>query len=182
MNRQFLTPRSPQKVEIVRLKIPAGDQVPNNPDHPAVIARDALGGAHDDRAVRGLLERNGWGGTWTSTVFDFHHFHPDAFETLAVASGSATLMLGGPQGETVEVRAGDVMILPPGFGHRRLAMRDGFQICGAYPPAQENYTIVRGSSGYDDGMLRQIAGVAKPRTDPVWGAGGALLKALLGSG
>jgi uncharacterized protein YjlB len=180
MNRQFLTPRSPQKVEITRLKIPAGDQVPNNPDHPAIIARDALEGAHDDRAVRGLIEGNGWGGTWTSTVFDYHHFHPDAFEALAVASGSATLMLGGPQGETLEVRAGDVMILPPGFGHRRLAMSDGFQICGAYPPGQENYTILR--AGYDDAMLRQIAAVAKPRTDPVWGADGALLKALLGSG
>ncbi len=180
MNRQFLTPRSPEEVEITKLKIPAGDQVPNNPDHPAVIARGALGGAHDGRAVRGLMEHNGWGGTWTSTVFDYHHFHPDAFEALAVASGSATLMLGGPQGETVEIHAGDVMILPPGFGHRRLAMRDGFQICGAYPPGQENYTIVR--AGYDDAMLRQIAAVAKPRTDPVWGADGASLKALLGSG
>jgi uncharacterized protein YjlB len=180
MNRQFLTPRSPRKVEITSLKIPAGDQVPNNPDYPAVIARDALEGAHDDRAVRGLMEHNGWGGAWTSIVFNYHHFHPDAFETLAVASGSATLMLGGPQGETVEVRAGDVMILPPGFGHRRLAMRDGFQICGAYPPGQETYSIVR--AGYDDAMLGQIAAVAKPQTDPVWGADGALLKALLGGG
>ena len=182
MNRQPLTPRPPDEVEILRLKIPAGDQVPNNPEHPAVIARDPLGGAHDDRAVRGLLEQNGWGGTWTSTVFDYHHFHPDAFEALAVASGSATLMLGGPQGEALEVRAGDVMILPPGFGHRRLAMRDGFRICGAYPPGQENYTIVRGSSGYDEAMLRQITAVAKPKTDPVWGDDGALLRELLGGG
>jgi uncharacterized protein YjlB len=182
MNRQLPTPRPADKVEIVRLKIPDGDQVPNNPDHPAVIARDALGGAHDDRAVRGLMEHNGWGGTWTSIVFDYHHFHPDAFEALAVASGSATLMLGGPQGETVDVRAGDVMILPPGFGHRRLAMRDRFQICGAYPLGQENYTVIRGSSGYDDAMLRQIAAVAKPGTDPVWGADGPLLKALRGGG
>ena len=90
-------------------------------------------------------------------------------------------MLGGPQGETVEVRAGDVMILPPGFGHRRLAMQGGFQICGAYPPGQENYTD-RPLAGYDDAMLRQLAAVAKPQTDPVWGADGALLKALLGSG
>lgn len=180
MNSQFPTPRSIDEVEIVRLKIPAGDQVPNNPKHPAVIARDALGGAHDHRSVRGLMEHNGWGGTWTSIVFDYHHFHPDAFEALAVASGSATLMLGGPQGDTVDVHAGDVMILPPGFGHRRLGMRDGFQICGAYPSGQENYTVMRGSSGYDDAMLRQIAAVAKPRTDPVWGNDGALLKTLLG--
>lgn len=42
MNRQLLTPRSADAVEIVRLKIPTGDRVPNNPDHPAAIARDAL--------------------------------------------------------------------------------------------------------------------------------------------
>ena len=100
MNRQLLAPRPAANAEILRLTFPAAHGVPNNPDHPAVIARNALGGTHDDRAVRGLMERNGWGGTWTSIVFDYHHFHPDAFEALAVASGSATLMLGGPQGTT----------------------------------------------------------------------------------
>ena len=181
MNQELHPPPPVDEVEIVRLKIPAGDRVPNNPDHPAVIARNVLGGAHDDRAVRGLMEHNGWGHTWSSVVFDYHHFHPDAFEALAVARGSATLVLGGPQGQTVEVQAGDVMILPPGFGHRRLGMRDGFVICGAYPPGQGNYTVVWDPSGYDDAMLRQIAAVPNPRTDPVWGATGPLLKALLGS-
>lgn len=166
-------------IEIVRLKFSAGGGVPNNPDFPAVVARDALGGAHDDRTVRDLMERNGWGGTWTSVVFDYHHFHPDAFEALAVASGSANLMLGGAQGQTVDINAGDVIILPPGFGHRRLAMRDGFAICGAYPPGQERYTILSDSDGYDEAMLRQIASVPKPATDPAWGGGGPLLKALI---
>ena len=166
--------------EILPLRFEAGDQVPNNADFPAVIARNALGGAHDDGAVRALLELNGWTGTWTWRVFDYHHFHPDAFEALAVAHGSATLMLGGPQGETVEVEAGDVMILPPGFGHRQIDMRGGFQICGAYPPGQENYTVVRGSEGYDEAMLQQIASVAPPQADPVWGGNGPLLKALTG--
>ncbi|MGN6470940.1 MAG: cupin domain-containing protein, partial [Rhizobiaceae bacterium] len=82
-----------------------------------MLARNALGGAQDDAAVKALLRENGWGGAWTWQVFDYHHFHPDAFEVLAVARGSATLMLGGPQGEEIDVEAGDVMILPPGFGH-----------------------------------------------------------------
>lgn len=181
MNQQIPLPRPIDEVEIVRLKIPAGDGVPNNPNHPAVIARNVLAGAHDDRAVRGLMEHKGWGHTWSSVVFDYHHFHPDAFEALSVARGSATLMLGGPQGETVDVNAGDVMILPPGFGHRRLGMKDGFLICGAYPPGQGNYTVVRDSSGYDAAMLRQIKAVPRPLTDPVWGGDGPLLRALLGS-
>jgi uncharacterized protein YjlB len=175
-----ITLRFETDVDIVRLRVDAGDQVPNNPRYPAVLARNALNGGNDDRAVRALMEQNGWRGTWTWRVFDYHHFHPDAFEALAVAKGGATLMLGGPQGETVEVEAGDVMILPPGFGHCQIAMREGFQICGAYPRGQTDYTVVRGSDGYDEAMLRQIAAVAKPETDPVWGGGGPLLRALLG--
>jgi len=175
-----LTPRPRSEVEIVPLRFEPGDEVPNNPDHPAVLARNALGGAHDDGAVRALMEANGWGGTWTWRVFDYHHFHPDAFEALAVASGSATLMLGGPQGQAVEVEAGDAMILPPGFGHRQIDMHGSFQICGAYPAGQQDYTVVSGSDGYDEAMLRQIAAVPKPDTDPVWGGRGALLEALLG--
>ena len=61
------------------------------------MAHGALDGLDGDGPVRQLLENNGWGGTWTWRVFDFHHFHPDAFEVLAVASGGARLALGGPR-------------------------------------------------------------------------------------
>jgi uncharacterized protein YjlB len=175
-----ITPRPSAEIGIVRLSFEAGGQVPNNPDHPAVLARDALDGANDDGAVRALMEKNGWGGTWTWRVFDYHHFHPDAFEALVVASGSASLMLGGPQGETVEVKAGDAMILPPGFGHCQIAMRDGFRICGGYPRGQETYTVLRRSDGYDEATLNEIASVPEPETDPIWGGEGPLLQALLG--
>jgi uncharacterized protein YjlB len=177
-----LRAKASNSVEIVRLAFPRGDQVPNNDRYPAVIARNALGGGQDDAAVKALLRSNGWGGAWTWRVFDFHHFHPDAFEALAVARGSATLMLGGPQGKEIDVEAGDVMILPPGFGHRQIEARDGFLICGAYPPGQENYTVVRGEEGHDEAMLKEIASVPEPSTDPVWGGDGALLKALLDRG
>src|SRR6185312_3523444 len=107
-----LQANGPVSVEIKRLTSPRGDRVPNNDRFPAVIARNALDSAQDDAAVKALLQANGWGGGWTWRVFDFHHFHPDAFEVLAVARGAATLMLGGPQGEEIEVEAGDVIILP----------------------------------------------------------------------
>ena len=180
MTSAKLTPRPASAVEIRALHAPRGDRVPNNDRYPAVIARNALGGEHDDAAVKALLRANGWGGAWTWQVFDFHHFHPDAFEVLAVAQGSATLMLGGPQGEEIDVEAGDVMILPPGFGHRQIEARSGFQICGAYPPGQEDYTVIRADEGYDEATLEQIASVKEPTTDPVWGGEGPLLKAVLG--
>jgi uncharacterized protein YjlB len=172
--------KDPHSMKVACLSVPRDDQVPNNDRYPAVIASDALGGSQDDAAVKALLRANGWGGAWTWQVFDFHHFHPDAFEVLAVAQGSAVLMLGGPQGEKVEVKAGDVMILPPGFGHRQIEAREGFRICGAYPPGQENYTVVKAEDGYDEAVLKEIAAVKEPSTDPVWGGDGPLLKALLG--
>jgi uncharacterized protein YjlB len=170
-----------ERVEVQTLRLPRGDQVPNNGRYPAVIARDALGGAQDDAEVKALLQANGWGGAWTWQVFTYHHFHPDAFEVLAVAHGSATLMLGGPQGEEVKVEAGDVVVLPPGFGHKQVEAHDSFAICGAYPPGQEDYSIIRAEDGYDDKVLAEIESVPTPQTDPVWGGSGPLLAALTGS-
>lgn len=173
-------PRPPADVEIRTMSFPGAGGIPNNEHFRAVLAHDALGGAKDDGAVRQLLEDNGWGGTWTWRVFEFHHFHPDAFEVLAVASGGARLVLGGPQGAEIDVAAGDVILLPPGFGHRQLSMQENFRICGAYPPGQEDYTVVKAEDGYDASTLAEIAGVAFPETDPLWGGNGPLIRAARG--
>ncbi len=178
MAHRELTPRPAESIEIRTLSFPGANGIPNNDRFPAILAPAALGGANADDAVRHLLERNGWGGSWTWRVFDFHHFHPDAFEVLAVASGGARLALGGPQGIEVEVAAGDVMLLPPGFGHRQLSMLEDFRICGAYPPGQEDYSVVKAEDGYDRATLDRIAGVALPEVDPVWSGDGPMLKAL----
>jgi len=163
------------------LTFPAGDGVPNNDRFPAVLARDVLARESGDSAVRARFESNGWGGTWTWRVFDFHHFHPDAFEVLGVATGSARLHLGGPQGVDIEVTAGDVIVLPPGFGHKQESASNDFRICGAYPPGQEDYSVIRATDGYDQAVLEAITSVPLPRTDPVFGGDGPLLAALLGS-
>ncbi|WP_274424435.1 cupin domain-containing protein [Chelativorans sp. YIM 93263] len=179
---EALKPQHAESVEIRMLKPGPGNGIPNNDRYPAVLAKKALGDSHDDMAVRALLESNGWGGTWTWRVFDYHHFHPDAFEALAVASGTARLILGGPQGDELEVEPGDVAILPPGFGHKQISGSSDFRICGAYPPGQEDYAVIRAEQGFGDEMLRQIEAVPFPQTDPVWGGEGPLLTRLKGSG
>jgi uncharacterized protein YjlB len=157
------------------LFLDAADGVPNNPDLPAVILRGAFAGLAPGE-VRARLERNGWGGTWLWTVFDYHHFHPDAHETLVVVAGAADLALGGPSGRMVHVEAGDCLVLPAGTGHKRASGTSDFQVCGAYPPGQERFETLRAGEGAED-VSGRIAAVAGPDTDPTTGGGGPLTEA-----
>jgi uncharacterized protein YjlB len=148
---------------------PSGDApIPNHPRFPVLIYRGVPVGD-----IEPVLAGHGWGGAWTDGVFDFHHFHSTSHEVLAVVAGSATLELGGPQGEAFEVREGDVLVLPAGTGHRRAAARDGFTVVGAYPAGQERYDVMREA---DDAARERIRAVPLPEQDrlgaPASGAGG----------
>jgi uncharacterized protein YjlB len=122
-------------------------------------------------AARALFAEHGWGGSWVDGIFDFHHFHSTSHEALAVVAGSATVELGGPQGEAFEVAAGDVLVLPAGTGHRRVSARDGFTVVGAYPAGQEDYDLLREA---DAAARSRIAALPVPPDDPVGGDGVAL--------
>jgi uncharacterized protein YjlB len=143
--------------------------VPNNPDLPVIVIARAFDPAGGPPAICAMLEDNGWTGTWTSTVFDFHHYHPDAHEVLAVASGEAQIMLGGPSGQIFSVRSGDCLVLPAGTGHCRLNSSPDFQVCGAYPPGQEDYTTRRDRAEERGDAPSEIRAVPRPRSDPVFG-------------
>lgn len=164
------------EVEVLTRTFAADGGIPNNPRLPVLILRGALV-ADAPAAVRALLEANGWTGTWTDGVFPYHHFHPDAHEALAVASGWAEILLGGPNGESFRVSAGDVLVLPAGTGHCRTGSSADFRICGAYPPGQEDYTILTGNPQEFRAAVAEIATVPMPVTDPVFGKDGPLLRA-----
>jgi uncharacterized protein YjlB len=95
-----------------------GAGIPNHPRFPVLVYRgvDAVG---DAESARALFAAHGWGGSWVASVFEFHHVHSTSHEALACVAGSATIELGGPQGEPFEVSEGDVLVLPAGTGHRR---------------------------------------------------------------
>ena len=129
-------PVAPDRARIETLEFRPGGWVPNS-RLPVVVVRGALDGPVEDGLVYALYRANGWGGTWTWTVYDFHHYHSTAHEALAVAAGAALLMLGGPEGHEVAVGAGDLVVLPAGAGHKRLRASRDFAVCGAYPPGQQ---------------------------------------------
>lgn len=132
-----------------------------------------------DRDVATAFERlfanNEWSPLWRDGVFDYHHYHSTAHEVLGVASGQATLRLGGERGSDHRVKTGNVLILPAGTGHCCLKQSEDFLVVGAYPRGQEDYDIQRVDPAVYEQSVARIARVSTPTTDPVTGQGGSLI-------
>jgi uncharacterized protein YjlB len=155
-------------VEAVHLD--RNDWVPNNAHLPVIVYRQVLSQISDPAtAFEQLLAVNHWPAQWRDGVFDYHHYHSTAHEVLGVAEGSARLVLGGPGGHEVDVQAGDVLLLPAGIGHCRLAASQDFLVVGAYP-AGARFDICRQAPTAE--QARAIAEAHCPPSDPVFGAQG----------
>jgi uncharacterized protein YjlB len=142
---------------------------------PVIIYRQAMPSAEaSPEAMEALFDGNGWPSQWRANVYDYHHYHSTAHECLGVASGSATLQLGGPGGRSFKLAAGDVVLLPAGTAHRREAADADFMMVGAYPPGQR-WDILRGDPSDRPEADQRIARVPLPKTDPVGGQGGPVL-------
>jgi uncharacterized protein YjlB len=160
------------EMELISFETSAG--IPNNPTLPVVVHHDVLEIVDDPAACERLFRSRGWGGTWRNGIFPFHHFHSNAHEALGIVSGSAQVTLGGPDGETLEVSAGDVLVLPAGTGHKREDGGSGLLVIGAYPQGQENYDLRRGDPEKLAEARRKVAAVVLPDADPVLGTDGGL--------
>lgn len=152
-------------------------QIPNNPELPALVYHDVAEVAAGAASCEALFARHGWGGSWRDGIFPFHHFHSVSHEVLGIVAGTATVVLGGPQGERLDVRAGDVLVLPAGTGHCREGSAAGLLVVGAYPPGQEGYDLRRGDAAEHDEVRANIARVPLPEQDPVEGPTGPLVEA-----
>lgn len=145
-------------------------RVPNSA-LPLLVMRAAV--PADAAAIEAVFARNGWTGAWRDGIYPFHHFHSTAHEVLGVARGRARVRFGGPQGAALDVAAGDVVVIPAGVGHCNEGADADFLVVGAYPGGAE-WDVRRGDPGERDEVLRNLAAVELPDTDPVGGAEGAL--------
>jgi uncharacterized protein YjlB len=89
------------------------------------------------------------------------------------------MILGGPApiGREVDVRAGDIVVLPAclpaGTGHRKLEASSGFLVVGAYPHG-EDVGISR--AALTSTQLQTMKKIAFPLSDPLSGPRGPLPK------
>ena len=150
----------------------AGDGRFPNSRLPLLIYRRALP-AHAD-AMEGRFGENGWTNGWRNGVFPFHHFHSNAHEVLGVAAGEIRVAFGGPAGQVIPIRAGDVVVIPAGVAHCNRGQSPGPLIIGAYPGGAE-YDTKLGEPGDYEAAKRAAESVQVPPTDPVAGPAGPLL-------
>lgn len=146
--------------------------LPNHPRLPAVLYKGALKDYADQ--IEAVFNNNGWLNSWQNGVFDYHHYHSNAHEVLGVMSGGARLQLGGDSGRTVEISAGDVLVLPAGTAHKCLGNTSDFRVAGAYPGGAD-YNTRRATPSDREAALPEITKVPLPDSDPVYGKSGPLL-------
>jgi uncharacterized protein YjlB len=150
--------------------------VPNNP-MPFLVYKGAVAfeGDHPERTIETLFRANRWGDMWRNGVYNFLHYHATVHEVLGVARGHARVRFGGDRGKELEISAGDVAILPAGTGHQCLSASQDFSVVGAYPPGPP-MDLQRPTPENHAKALQTIPEVKLPKTDPVMGADGPLVR------
>ena len=148
--------------------------VPNNP-LPLVLYRGALG-QEGDLAARceAMFDANGWPGAWRNGIFAYHHYHSTAHEVLGIARGSARVRLGGASGATIELRAGDVVVIPAGVAHKQESASADLLVIGSYPAGQRPDRH-RDEPAAHAASAANVARVALPACDPVTGRADPLI-------
>ena len=142
---------------------------------PVLLYRAAITADAQDRASvfeRGFAQ-NDWRNSWRNGVYSFAHYHSTSHEVLGVYDGTAKLRLGGEHGQTVEVRSGDVILIPAGVAHHNIGASPDFSVVGAYPDGRQ-WDLLRGLPGERPKSDHTIAALPIPDYDPIYGADGPL--------
>lgn len=140
------------------MKVEDDGKISNHPNILLLIYKTVL----DDIPV--ILNANDWSGEWLGSV---HHYHSNIHEVLAVKKGNVSLQLGGEQGETVEAEKGDVIILPAGYGHKRIEASKNYVNYGAYP-GRVNVDMCYGELEENPEKVENIKKLLMPKYDPVF--------------
>jgi uncharacterized protein YjlB len=167
-----------KSVEPLALMFADDGSIPNNPRLPFLIYRGAidLSGTPDpEDVIEKAFGRHGWGDMWRNGIYPYAHYHSMIHEAMGVARGRAKVRFGGEKGREIELRPGDVAVLPAGTGHQCIWAAPELMVIGAYPKVGK-YDLCRGSKAEHAKALETIPHVPLPVTDPAYGKEGPLLR------
>jgi uncharacterized protein YjlB len=149
---------------------------PNN-SLPVLVYKQVFNLPHQKNKASDIAQqtflRNSWSNSWRNGIYDFHHYHSNTHECMAISMGEAIVILGGPGGKKLKLEQGDVLILPAGTGHKSLKFSGDFLCVGAYPGGKE-YDTNFGIPSELKKALSTINKLAIPAQDPVFGKEGFL--------
>ncbi len=168
-----LAGREGTHVDQHKILFPPSGWIPNNQRLPVLIYKRVLPDGASSKELESMFAANGWTGIWRNGVFDYQHYHSGAHEVLGVGRGSGTLLIGGPEGQSMEVETGDCLILPAGTGHQNLGCSRNFEVVGAYPVGQ--HADIQTSAPSSE-MKARISSLPIPESDPVQGTSGYLIE------
>jgi uncharacterized protein YjlB len=123
--------------------------------------------------IQKIFAGNGWSNSWRNGIYDFHHYHSITHECMGISMGSATVILGGPEGKKIKLSQGDVIIIPAGVGHKCLKFSNDFQCVGAYPQGKD-YDTNTGTVAEYAKAIKNISKLSLPLKDPLSGKEGFL--------
>jgi uncharacterized protein YjlB len=151
-------------------------RVPNNPSLPLLVYRAALDtGPRAAADCEARFAENGWSGAWRNGIYAHHHYHSTAHEVLGITAGSVRVRLGGEDGASVELRAGDVVVIPAGVAHKNEGASPDLMVVGAYPGGKSPDLCGPGAQQRER-ALRSIGAVSLPDCDPLYGKAGPLIE------
>lgn len=156
-------------------------RIPNNRELPLLVYRGVLDPYAADPAgeCERLFATHRWTGAWRDGIYNYDHFHASTHEVLGIVRGEARVRFGGPDGLIADVKAGDVVVIPAGVGHRNMGSSPDLLVIGAYPentePAGSEPDICTGTAWEHEHALNAVPNVPVPAQDPVFGTTGPLL-------
>ena len=161
-------------VEITTYYLKDDGMIPNSPN-PLLVYPGAIDVQKDAAVtIERIFADHTWDRSWRNGIYSFHHYHSTAHEVLGIAKGHAKVQMGGPNGVTFSIQAGDVMVIPAGVGHKNLGASADLLVIGAYPPGP-SWDLCRESDLEYKQALVNIPKVPKPPADPVYGVDGPLM-------
>ena len=157
-----------KQMEIKQFHFKDDGKIPNS-KYPLLVYKNAFSERNTAGAkwLEDTFASNNWTNSWRNGIYDFHHYHSTSHEVLGVYSGEALVHLGGEQGEKVNIKAGDIIIIPAGVGHKNLGSTD-LGIVGAYPDGR-SWDINKGLAGERPAADKKIAALPIPEADPLSG-------------